>query len=63
MTNDEYSRLLKKLGFNYASFATFCGCNRSTIIRHSQGKIDPIPQVYKNVLTWMEEGKLDNPND
>lgn len=62
MTNHEYKNKLKDLGFNFASYARFCGVNRSTVLRHCTGA-KPIPYLYIRVLEWIEEGKLENPNE
>lgn len=61
MDNHEYKKKLQDLGFNFASYARFCGVNRSTVMRHCTGAIEPIPYIYIRVLEWIEEGKLEKP--
>lgn len=57
----EFKSKLNNHGFNFASFAKFVGVNRSTIIRYCQGAITPIPNVYCQILIWLDEGKLQKP--
>lgn len=57
----EFKAKINNHGFNFASFARFVGVNRSTIIRYCQGAITPIPNVYCQILLWLDEGKLQKP--
>ena len=45
-----------------SAWAKFVGVDRTTIMRHKSGIIDPIPSIYLKALEWLERGELKNPN-
>ena len=63
MTPKQYRARFEALGFNPSTWGKFVCLSRSTVFRHLKGEIDPIPQIYWRVIEWLEQGKLDNPND
>ena len=67
MTPDQYKKRIEALGFNQSQWARFVGIDRTTHFRHLKGPDHPsgrsIPQTLKNIVEWLENGKLDNPND
>jgi hypothetical protein len=63
MTPKDYQKRIDALGFTSgASWARFVGINRSSYLRHIKGDM-AIPQIYWNVIEWLETGDLRNPND
>ena len=62
MTSTQYKSRITALGFSsVSSWAKFVGIDRTTHFRHLQGS-RAIPKTLLNILDWLENDELDNPN-